>query len=161
MLRALAIRPTQQGVEKAYAQCPVCAAPGDQLRLELAPASRSQPFALAALGIECARWQRNKVQVVCKNCGCGFCGAEQLRWNYAVAMRRFADFGLTKTPLPLSRRVTRNKPSFLDTVRANTAPAKRVLVSERKAAGLMARPTRRARRERLRELSAERMSTFA
>jgi hypothetical protein len=153
MVRALAVRPTQQSVEQAHAQCPLCAAPGNRLRLETVRPSRVQPFPLALLGLACARWVRNKVQVVCQDCDCRFCGAAQFSWNYAVAMRRFADFGLTKTPLPARRR-TRNDLTLFDTVRANLAPGKQALVSQRKSAGLFSRRQRRARCEQARRWRA-------
>jgi hypothetical protein len=147
--RALVARPTLEAIRAEDACCPLCGAEAENLALKALPALRKSSFMLACLGIQCSRWVRGLKTVECQACESQFQGPSVLRWNVAVSLRRFSDFGQTRLPLP-SRRRSRPKGSLEDQLQSSLKPGKRRLVNLRLQKGLLSKP-KRANRQALAE----------
>lgn len=149
MYKARLSRPTLAGVHARHKHCPMCAAAGENLTVLTVAPYRALNYTLACLGEHSLRWMRNKLTIECQNCGSSFCDAPLFKWNFAVSMRRYADFGMTSFPVPL-RKVRRAEPRLAERLESALWPAKRSTANPRLRKHLVSAPKRAARLQLMR-----------
>ena len=118
------------------------------MRREAEPPHRGTQFSLQVLGIKVYRWYRNFTCLCCDSCGTT---ARDGDWGVAKVGRKWADFGVTKFPLP--RRVEgkkrrRTDKSLVQRLIAQLHPRKRALVNLKVGRALTRRDKRLARVQR-------------
>jgi hypothetical protein len=152
MYKAKLSRPTVEGVHARHAHCPMCAAPGEHLVVLPVQSHKTLNYTLACLGIPSLRLVRNKVTIECLTCGSSFCDAHLFKWNFAVSMRRYADFGMTSFPVP-NRKARRDEPGLAARLNAGLWPSKRITANPRLRKRLVSAPKRAARLEQVRQFN--------
>ena len=150
MYKARIARPTTDGLRERITQCPFCEEPGETLCLVPVQAHRMLDYSLACLGIHSLRWMRNKLTIECSACGSSFCDAPVYNWNFAVSIRRYADYGWTSFPVPY-RKTKRGALGLAELLTANLHPSKRAAANPRLRKRLMKAPARANRLALMRE----------
>jgi hypothetical protein len=144
MYKAKVSRPTVEGVQARHKHCPMCAAAGENLLVLTVAPYRALNYTLACLGTHSLRWMRNKLTIECQTCGSSFCDASLFKWNFAVAMRRYADFGMTSFPVP-NRKFRRDELGLAERLDAALWPAQRSTPNPRLRKHLVSTPKRATR----------------
>lgn len=150
MYKARLSRPTQEGVQARHLNCPMCAAAGENLTVLTVAPYRTLNYTLACLGTHSLRWMRNQLTIECQTCGSSFCDAPLFKWNFAVSMRRYADFGMTSFPVPM-RKVRRAEPGLAARLESTLRPTKRRTVNPRLRKHLVSAPGRATRLQLMRQ----------
>lgn len=150
MYKAKVSRPTLEDVHARHKHCPMCAAAGENLTVLTVAPYRALNYTLACLGIHSLRWMRNKLTIECQTCGSSFCDAPLFKWNFAVSMRRYADFGMTSFPVPC-RKVRRAEPRLAERLAATLWPSKHSTPNPRLQKHLVSAPKRAARLKAVRQ----------
>lgn len=144
LYKAHIARPTTAGLQERISQCPFCEAPEGTLCMVPVAAHRMLNYSLACMGISSLRWMRNKLTIECSACGSSFCDAPVFNWNFAIAIRRYADYGMTSFPVPY-RKTKRGARGLSALLTDNLHPSKRTEVNPRLRKRLMRAPARATR----------------